>query len=117
MEVAANRVECDEGLDCEVRGEVEAEFWVEENCGEDVEVRRVGPSVDVSRRREDEASTFAFMACHNGPFNAVWRGVEGSRDGGTRPLKCRGFGASVAGGRQGGVEGEVADASVWDIGY
>jgi hypothetical protein len=38
VEVAANGVEGDEGVEWEVGGEVEAEFWVKEDGGEDVEV-------------------------------------------------------------------------------
>jgi hypothetical protein len=117
VEVAADGVQGDEGIEREVTGEVEAEFWVEENSWEDVEVGRVGACIDVSWRREDEAGAFTFAACGSGLLDAVWRGVEGWWDERARPVDRRGVGASAAGGRKGCVEREITYASIWDVGY
>ncbi len=51
--------------------EVEAEFWIQEDSGEDVERRRVGAVVDVGRWGQDDAGTFAFPGEGDGVGDAV----------------------------------------------
>lgn len=117
VEVAGNGVKGDEGVEWEVGREVEAEFWVEENGEEDVEVGRVGAGVDVSRRREDEPSAFALTAYCGRSLHAFWRGPIGWWDVGTRPPEYCSVGASATGRYKCGLEGEIAYASVGDFGH
>jgi hypothetical protein len=77
MEVTANGVQGDEGVERKVDGQVEAELRIEEDGGKNVKVGGVGTGVDVCRRWEGDASAFTFAACSHSVFQPVWRHVEG----------------------------------------
>jgi hypothetical protein len=77
VEVAANSVQGDEGIERKVGGQVETDLRIEKDGGENVKVGRVSTCVDVCRWWEDDASTFTFAACCHGIFQTVWRHVEG----------------------------------------
>jgi hypothetical protein len=97
MEVTANGVQGDEGIERKVGGQVKAEFRIEEDGGKNVKVGGVGTGVDVCRRWEDDTSAFTFAACYHGIFQTVWRHVEGRWKCGTRAAKAGTFGTGSAG--------------------
>src|SRR5438270_159867 len=76
VEVTAYGVQGDERIERKVGGEVEAELRIQEDGGENVEIGRVSPGIDVCRRWEDDASAFTFAAGSYGVFQTVWRHVE-----------------------------------------
>jgi len=97
MEVTANGVQGDKGIERKVGGQVKAEFRIEEDGGKNVKVGGVGTDVDVCRRWEDDTSAFTFAACYHGIFQTVWRHVEGRWNCGTRAAKAGTFGTGSAG--------------------
>jgi hypothetical protein len=97
MEVTANGVQGDKGIERKVGRQVEAELWIEEDGGKNVKVGGVGTGVDVCRRWEDDASAFTFAACNHSVFQTVWRHVEGCWDCETRADKASTVGTGSAG--------------------
>jgi hypothetical protein len=97
VEVAANGVQGDEGIERKMSGQVEAELRIEEDGGENVKVGGVGTGVDVCRWWEDDASAFTFAACSYGVFQTVRRHVEGGWDCGMKAVKASTVGTGSAG--------------------
>jgi hypothetical protein len=115
VEVSADGVQGDEGIERKVGGQVEAELWIEEDGGENVKVGGVGTGVDVCRRWEDNASAFTFAACRYGVFQTVWRRVEGGRDCGAKAVKASTVGTGAASRCEGRMERKVGNAGVGDV--
>src|SRR3954471_11531158 len=97
VEVTANGVQCDKGIERKVSGQVEAELRIEEDGRENAKVGGVGTDIDVCRWWEDNASASTFAACSYGVFQTVWRHVEGWWNCGTRAVKVSTIGAGSVG--------------------